>query len=131
MTVEEFRKLVESKRNPVVINRGVTPLSLLGVAFIVLKVMGYITWSWVWVLAPFWIPLCLALLIVAALLIIIAIAARGLVTEASEKVAATTETPSESKEETTEEVKEKKPRRKSKKNTDGEASTREPKEKND
>ena len=131
MTVEEFRKLVESKRNPVVINRGVTPLSLLGVTFIVLKVMGYITWSWVWVLAPFWIPLCLALLIVAALLIIIAIAARGLVTEASEKVSATTETPSESKEETTEAVKEKKPRRKSKKNTDGEASIREPKGKND
>lgn len=131
MTVEEFRKLVESKRNPVVVNRGVTPLSLLGVAFIVLKVMGYITWSWVWVLAPFWIPLCLALLIVAALLIIIAIAARGLVTEASKKVAATTETPSESKEENTEEVKEKKPRRKSKKNADGEASTRDPKEKND
>ena len=131
MTVEEIRKLVESKRNPVVVNRGVTPLSLLGVSFIVLKVMGYITWSWVWVLAPFWIPLCLALLIVAVLLIIIAIAARGLVTEASKKVAAATETPSESKEEKTEEVKEKKPRRKSKKNTDGEASTREPNEKND
>lgn len=132
MTVEEFRKLVESKRNPVVVNGGVTPLSLLGVVFIGLKVMGYITWSWVWVLAPFWIPLCLAMLIVAAALIIIAIAAtRGPVTEASEKIAATTETPSESKEETTEEVKEKKPRRKSKKNTDGEASTRKPKEKND
>ena len=131
MTIEEFRKLVESKKSPVVINKGVTPLSLLGIAFIVLKVMGYITWSWVWILAPFWIPLCLALLIVAALLIIIAIAARGLVTEASKKVATATETPSESKEEKTEEVKEKKPRRKSKKNTDGEASTREPKEKND
>ena len=131
MTVEELRKLVESKRNPIVVSKGVTPLSLLGVAFIVLKVMGYITWSWVWVLAPFWLPLCLALLIVAVLLIIITMAARGLVTEASKKVAATTETPSKSKEETTEEVKEKKPRRKSKKNADGEASTREPKEKND
>ena len=131
MTIEELKKLVESKRNPIVVNKGVTPLSLLGVAFIVLKVMGYITWSWVWVLAPFWIPLCLALLLVAALLIIIAIAARGLVTEASKKVAATTEAPSKSKEENTEEVKEKKPRRKPKKNTDGEASTRDPKEKND
>ena len=131
MTVEELRKLVESKRNSVVVTSGVTPLSLLGVAFIVLKVMGYITWSWVWVLAPFWIPLCLALLIVVSLLIIIAIAAKGLVIEASKKVATTTETPSESKEETIEEVKEKKPRRKTKKNTDGEASTRDPKEKND
>ena len=132
MTLEELKKLVEEKKTPVtVVNRGVTPLSLLGVAFIVLKVMGHITWSWVWVLVPFWIPLCLALLIVAALLFIIAIAARGLVTEASKKVADTTETPSESKEENTEEVKEKKPRRKSKKNTDGEASTRDSKEKND
>ena len=131
MTVEELRKLVESKRNSVVVTSGVTPLSLLGVAFIVLKVMGYITWSWVWVLAPFWVPLCLTLLIIVALLIIMTIITRGLVTEDSKKVATATETPSESKEETTEEVKEKKPRRKSKKNTDGEASTRDPKEKND
>lgn len=28
-------------------------LQLLGVAFIILKLMGIITWSWVWVLAPF------------------------------------------------------------------------------
>lgn len=29
-------------------------LSLLQVAFIVLKLIGQITWSWVWVLAPLW-----------------------------------------------------------------------------
>ena len=29
-------------------------LSLLQVAFIVLKLIGQITWSWIWVLAPLW-----------------------------------------------------------------------------
>lgn len=32
---------------------------LLGIAFIVLKLTGVIAWSWLWVLAPFWIPLAL------------------------------------------------------------------------
>jgi uncharacterized protein (DUF983 family) len=34
---------------------------LLGVAFIVLKLTHIIEWSWLWVLAPFWIPLALLL----------------------------------------------------------------------
>jgi hypothetical protein len=38
-------------------------LGILGLIFITLKLTGYITWSWLWVLAPFWIPLGLALLI--------------------------------------------------------------------
>jgi hypothetical protein len=40
---------------------------LLGVAFVVLKLTGTINWPWVWVLAPFWIPLAiiLALLVLA------------------------------------------------------------------
>lgn len=29
---------------------------LLGVLFIALKLTGYISWSWLWVLSPFWIP---------------------------------------------------------------------------
>jgi hypothetical protein len=36
---------------------------ILGLIFITLKLTGHITWSWLWVLAPFWIPLGLALLI--------------------------------------------------------------------
>lgn len=31
-------------------------LYLLGVAFVVLKLVGEIAWPWVWVLAPFWAP---------------------------------------------------------------------------
>ena len=33
---------------------GVSVLTVLGLIFIVLKLTGHITWSWVWVLAPFW-----------------------------------------------------------------------------
>ena len=31
--------------------------AILTLIFIVLKLIGCITWSWVWVLAPLWIPL--------------------------------------------------------------------------
>jgi sterol desaturase/sphingolipid hydroxylase (fatty acid hydroxylase superfamily) len=36
---------------------------LLGVAFIVLKLTGVIAWSWLWVLAPFWIPAGVTILV--------------------------------------------------------------------
>jgi hypothetical protein len=32
---------------------------ILGLIFITLKLTGHITWSWLWVLAPFWIPLAI------------------------------------------------------------------------
>lgn len=38
---------------------GISTTGLLGVLFIGLKLTGYIDWSWLWVLAPFWIPLAL------------------------------------------------------------------------
>lgn len=44
---------------------GVGFSSLLTVAFVVLKLTGYITWSWAWVLAPMWIPVLLLLLVEA------------------------------------------------------------------
>lgn len=51
---------------------GVGVLGLLGVAFIVLKLCGVITWSWWWVTAPFWGPTALVLSI--AILIILGMA---------------------------------------------------------
>lgn len=38
---------------------GVGIFGLLGVAFIVLKLVGVIAWPWLWVLAPIWAPLAL------------------------------------------------------------------------
>ena len=43
---------------------GVSVTGLLGVLFIGLKLTGHISWSWLWVLSPFWIPLLLVGLIV-------------------------------------------------------------------
>jgi hypothetical protein len=39
-------------------------LGVLGLIFITLKLTGHITWPWLWVLSPFWIPIAVALLIV-------------------------------------------------------------------
>lgn len=44
-------------------------LGILGLIFITLKLTGHIAWSWWWVLAPFWVPLILALVIVGMLYI--------------------------------------------------------------
>lgn len=42
---------------------GVSVSGLLGVAFIVLKLTHVIDWPWKWVLAPFWVPLVVALVL--------------------------------------------------------------------
>jgi hypothetical protein len=38
---------------------GIGFFGLLGIVFITLKLTGYITWSWWWVLAPIWGPIAL------------------------------------------------------------------------
>lgn len=43
---------------------------LLGIAFIILKLTGYIAWSWWWVLAPFWAPLAIFLALAAGSVIV-------------------------------------------------------------
>ncbi len=43
---------------------------ILGLIFITLKLTGHITWSWLWVLAPFWIPISIGLLIFLIVFII-------------------------------------------------------------
>ena len=47
--------------------------ALLFLVFLVLKLTKVISWSWWWVTAPLWIPLCIvvAILIVYVILIII------------------------------------------------------------
>lgn len=52
---------------------GISTTGLLGVLFIGLKLTGFIDWPWLWVLAPFWIPLAvlLAIVLVAAILLAI------------------------------------------------------------
>lgn len=49
---------------------GIGFCGLLTIAFIVLKLLGVITWSWWWVLSPAWISLALALLLIIVLAIV-------------------------------------------------------------
>lgn len=44
---------------------GIGCFTLLGLLFIALKLTGYIDWSWLWILAPFWIPFMLATTVLA------------------------------------------------------------------
>ena len=43
---------------------GIGFCGLLAIVFIVLKLVGVISWPWVWVLAPIWIPIVLGVVIV-------------------------------------------------------------------
>ena len=51
---------------------GSIPVTLF-IVFLILKLVGVITWSWLWVLAPLWIPLALGLAVFLVGLIIVAI----------------------------------------------------------
>lgn len=48
--------------------QGVGIITILGVVFIVLKLCGVIDWSWWWVLAPFWAPWALLIVITVSVL---------------------------------------------------------------
>lgn len=48
---------------------GLGFLSVLTLIFITLKLCGVITWSWLWVLAPTWIPLCIMLIIFTGIML--------------------------------------------------------------
>lgn len=52
---------------------GIGFFGCLTIAFIVLKLCHVIAWSWVWVLAPLWMP---AAIVVAALAIVAAVLTR-------------------------------------------------------
>ncbi len=49
---------------------------IIGVVFITLKLVGVITWSWWWVLSPFWISWGLAILIYLIFILIAVILAK-------------------------------------------------------
>ena len=55
---------------------GVGFAGLLTIAFIVLKLIGVITWSWWWVLSPLWIGFALFVVVLLIVLLVIAVADR-------------------------------------------------------
>jgi len=52
-------------------SNGIGILGVLGIVFIVLKLTGYIDWSWWWVTAPFWGVIVGALFIITVMVIIV------------------------------------------------------------
>lgn len=55
---------------------GIGFVGLLTIAFIVLKLMGYIDWSWWWVLSPIWIATTIVVVVIAAIITVSALADR-------------------------------------------------------
>ena len=49
---------------------GISTLGLLGVVFVVLKLLGYIDWSWWWVTLPFWCGMALVILFIIVIEVI-------------------------------------------------------------
>ena len=52
---------------------GVGFLGLLTLLFIGLKLTGYITWSWIWILSPLWVPISITLLLLSAVILLVAL----------------------------------------------------------
>ena len=55
---------VHFKDNMSTTNTGIGFSGLLTVAFIVLKLTNYISWSWWWVISPIWIPVSIFLIVI-------------------------------------------------------------------
>jgi hypothetical protein len=48
--------------------------ALLGVLFIGLKITNYITWPWIWVVSPLWIPFAISISILVITAVLVALA---------------------------------------------------------
>ena len=63
----KFKNMSDNKSTT---SSGIGLSSLLAILFITLKLTGYITWSWLWVLAPIWIPFVIVVFILISIVII-------------------------------------------------------------
>lgn len=50
---------------------GMSFLVLLGLIFIVLKLTGFINWSWWWVTMPFWVGIAITTSIISIIILLI------------------------------------------------------------
>ena len=73
LNIQSKKIFLKSHMTKTEVYSGPSTLGLLGVAFVVLKLLHVIEWSWWWVLAPFWIPLSLAAIILIIIGIIIVV----------------------------------------------------------
>lgn len=54
---------------------GIGFLGLLTIAFVALKLTDHIGWSWLWVLAPIWIPTAIVIGVMIIVLIVVLVKA--------------------------------------------------------
>lgn len=52
------------------ISYGIDFFDLLAIVFITLKLTGFISWSWWWVLAPLWMPIAFVVLVWIAVVLV-------------------------------------------------------------
>lgn len=71
IAVKEKNMSNNTKVNASASASGIGFCGLLTIVFIVLKLIGKITWSWVWVLAPMWVPFVLAILFIICVFIVL------------------------------------------------------------
>lgn len=55
---------------------GISSVSILTIAFVVLKLCNVITWSWWWVLSPIWITAALVIVVIGVYLLVLFIKQR-------------------------------------------------------
>lgn len=61
---------MEKSTATTVTSGGMSVSTLLTIVFVVLKLIGVINWSWVWVLAPLWISALLSIAIIIICVIV-------------------------------------------------------------
>lgn len=76
---------MNNKKNSNTTTTGGIFILLLAVAFITLKLTGYIDWSWLWVLAPIWIPTAFVLAIILIVLVVVIVKEVGVYVARYEK----------------------------------------------
>lgn len=64
------------KENKTTASGGIGFVGLLTIAFIVLKLVGVITWSWVWVLSPLWISAVIYVVIIVVVVAWLAVVSK-------------------------------------------------------
>lgn len=48
-----------------------TIIEFAGIVFVILKIDNSINWPWLWVLAPFWVPIALAIIFYIVIYVIL------------------------------------------------------------
>jgi hypothetical protein len=62
--------MAEKTKTVVVRSGGIGFLGILTLIFITLKLTGHITWPWLWVLSPIWIPPAIGLGVLALIAVL-------------------------------------------------------------